>query len=289
MLGSPGGEGCDGPMIPLRDSNPTSRFAWVTLAIIAANVAVFLLWEPSFGANNDASTLFFFYCNAEVPWEVSHQEALADGGADARRAIQDDLGAETGPGVGVALQRELQRRCPDKSWWESVFVAMFLHGGWLHIGGNMLFLWIFGNNVEDRLGRLAFVAFYLLGGLAAAGLQLAFDASSAVPNLGASGAIAAILGAYLVLFPRARVLTLVIFFFITWVELPAVVVLAAWFVLQLFSGVGGLTSEVSGGVAYWAHVGGFVFGAAVAWLFYRRRGPSAPPPGMYYPARPDSF
>jgi membrane associated rhomboid family serine protease len=136
----------------------------------------------------------------------------------------------------------------------------------------MLFLWVFGNNVEDRLGWVLYPGFYLLGGLAATGLQLAFASSSAVPNLGASGAIAAVLGAYFVMFPRARVTTLVIFFFITAIELPAVVVLGAWFVLQLFSGVGSLGTQVNGGVAYWAHVGGFAFGIVVAWLFFRGRG-----------------
>jgi membrane associated rhomboid family serine protease len=150
----------------------------------------------------------------------------------------------------------------------------------------MLFLWVFGNNVEDRLGRVLFIAFYLLGGVAASALQLAFDPSSAVPSLGASGAVAAILGAYLVMFPRARVVTLVIFFFfITAVELPAVLVLGAWFVLQLFSGVGGLGAQVNGGVAYWAHVGGFVFGLAVTALFFRGRGDR--PPLRRQPRRPD--
>ncbi|HEX6399834.1 MAG TPA: rhomboid family intramembrane serine protease, partial [Actinomycetota bacterium] len=152
--------------------------------------------------------------------------------------------------------------------------------------GNMLFLWIFGNNVEDRLGRIMFVAFYVLGGLAATGLQVAFDPNSAVPNVGASGAIAAILGSYLVMFPRARIHTLVIFVFITFLDLPATVVLLGWFVLQLFSGVGEMGRELgSGGVAYWAHVGGFAFGLAVAWLFFRshaRRDPDAlPPPPPY--------
>jgi membrane associated rhomboid family serine protease len=162
---------------------------------------------------------------------------------------------------------------------------MFLHGGWLHIGGNMLFLWVFGNNVEDRLGYLVYPLFYVMGGIAAAALQIAFAPSSTIPSLGASGAIGAVLGAYAVLFPYARVTTLVIFFFITVVELRAVYVLLAWFLLQLLSGVGELGSRVNGGVAFWAHVGGFVFGAAVAWLFYRprglRRGLTGPP------ARPD--
>jgi membrane associated rhomboid family serine protease len=270
-------------LIPIRDLNPTRRFAWVTLAIIVANVAIFLLWQPTLGGT-DLQQQTFFFCRAEIPWEITHEENLAEGGAAARRAID----ATYRPGFGTQLQAYLQRKCANKSWWESIFVAMFLHGGWLHIGGNMLFLWIFGNNVEDRLGRIAFVVFYLLGGLAATGLQLAFDPNSTVPNLGASGAIAAILGAYAVMFPRARVYTLVIFFFITAVELPALVVLGGWFVLQLFSGVGSLGTDVNGGVAYWAHVGGFVFGMAAAWLFFRRRGqPARPFPAPYVPPRPD--
>ena len=274
-------------MIPIRDANPTTRRAWITLGLIAVNVVIFLLWQPTLGANSDQRTFFFFYCQALVPWEVTHQTNLAQGGAEARKAIQADLGPDLGPGVGGQLQQVLQQRCPDKNVNLSVLVSMFLHGGWLHIGGNMLYLWIFGNNVEDRLKRLLFIVFYLLGGLAATALQLAFGPDSAVPNVGASGAIAAILGAYLVLFPHARVYTIVFFFFITAVELPAVVVLGLWFVLQLFSGVGGLGADVSSGVAYWAHVGGFAFGAAVTWLFFRGRGDrqvrQASPP------RPDFF
>src|SRR5439155_3672744 len=134
--------------------------------------------------------------------------------------------------------------CPHKSWWQSIFVAMFLHGGWLHIGGNMLFLWIFGNNVEDKIGPVFYLLFYLAAGVVASAAQLLISPNSVVPNLGASGAIAGVLGAYILMFPRRRVLTLVIFFFITFIYLPAYVVLGAWFVLQLFSGVGELGSRV---------------------------------------------
>ncbi len=253
-------------MIPIRDANPTHRLPVVTLALIAANVAAFLLWQPSFGTQEEQQT--FYFCNAEIPFEVTHQENLAQGGPEAADALDADLG----PGVGAEVQSFLQQECPDKSWLVSVFVAMFLHGGWLHIAGNMLFLWVFGNNVEDRLGYLVYPLFYVLGGLAASGLQLAFDPNSTIPSLGASGAIGAILGAYIVLFPHARVTTLVIFFFITVMEIPAGVVLGIWFLLQVFSGVGQLGSELNGGVAFWAHVGGFAFGAIVAWLFYRNRG-----------------
>jgi membrane associated rhomboid family serine protease len=275
-------------VIPIRDVNPTTRTSWITLALIAANVVVFLLWQPTLGANSETRTFFFFYCHALVPWEITHQMSLAEGGAAARDAIEADLVPQLEPGVGAALQQELQRRCPEKDVNLSIPVSMFLHGGWLHIAGNMLFLWIFGNNVEDRLKRPLFIAFYFLGGLAATALQLAFGPNSTIPNVGASGAIAAVLGAYLVLFPRARVYTIVIFYFITAIELPAVAVLGFWFVLQLFSGVGGLGADVNGGgVAYWAHVGGFAFGAAVTWLFFRGRGDRQVQREV--PRRPDFF
>ena len=269
-------------MIPIRDANPTSRLPIITLAIIAANVAAFLLWQPTFGTPLEQQE--FFFCNAEIPWEVSHQTNLAQGGVEARLALDQDLGS----GAGDFYQTLAQRSCPDKSWLMSIFVAMFLHGGLLHIAGNMLFLWVFGNNIEDRLGYFVFPAFYLLGGVAAAGLQLAFDPNSAVPNLGASGAIGAVLGAYAVLFPHARVTTLVIFFFITVIEIPAAYVLGGWFLLQIFSGVGQLGIDVNAGVAYWAHVGGFGFGAIVALLFYRRRGRGRPELDIY-PSRPGYF
>ena len=269
-------------MIPIRDINPTTRTAWLTLVLIAANVAVFLLWEPTF--EGQAEQQEFFFCNAQIAFELTNQTTLADGGAEARLAIAESFGA--GESEAAGLQNFLEQTCPEKSWLASVFVSMFLHGGWLHLAGNMLFLWVFGNNVEDRLGRITFLLLYVLGGLAATALQVAFDPNSAVPNVGASGAIAAVLGSYLVMFPRARIHTLVFFIFITSLQLPAVVVLVGWFVLQLFSGVGGMGNQLGGGVAYWAHVGGFVFGLAVTWLFFRSRGrpdPYALPPPPSYP------
>jgi membrane associated rhomboid family serine protease len=254
----------------------------ITLGLIAANVVVFLLWQPSFGTELEQQV--FYFCHAEIPFEITHRESLAQGGAEARNAIDADFG----PGAGAFLQgQKLQPSCPDKSWLLSIFVAMFLHGGWLHIGGNMLFLWVFGNNVEDRLGYLVYPIFYVMGGLAAAGLQIAFAPDSTIPSLGASGAIGAVLGAYAVLFPNARVTTLVIFFFITVVQIRAIFVLGAWFLLQLLSGAGELGTNVNGGVAYWAHVGGFGFGALVAWIFYRPRGRRTSAYGV--PDRPDVF
>jgi len=155
---------------------------------------------------------------------------------------------------------------------------MFMHGDWLHIAGNMLFLWIFGNNVEDALGRIRYVLFYLLGGFAATALQTFItlgygsQADATIPNLGASGAVSAVLGGYLLLLPRARVVTLIFFFFILIRELPAWIFLGAWFGLQLWQGGFSLVQpEEGGGVAFFAHIGGFVFGMATVYLFSKRR------------------
>jgi membrane associated rhomboid family serine protease len=153
----------------------------------------------------------------------------------------------------------------------AVFTSMFLHGGWMHVLGNMLYLWIFGDNVEDRMGHGRFLAFYLLCGVAAAMLQVAFSPGSSVPMVGASGAIAGVLGAYLVMFPHSRILTLVpIFVFVQIIEVPALYFLGFWFLLQLFGGVGSLgrTADV-GGVAFWAHAGGFLAGVVAVWFFRR--------------------
>jgi membrane associated rhomboid family serine protease len=274
-------------MLPLRDDNPTSRTAWVTLAIIALNVAAFLLWEPTFasGRGGQVEQQTFFYCHAEVPYEVSHQTGLGFGGTAAAREIASEYHVTVDD--ARSFQRELRKDCGHKQWWESVFVAMFLHGGWLHIGGNMLFLWVFGNNVEDKLGSLKYILFYLAAGVAASLAQLAVGPDSVVPNLGASGAIAGVLGAYIVMFPRRRVYTLILFFIITAVYLPAFVVLGLWFVLQVFNGAGSLGSKVNtgGGVAFFAHIGGFVFGALMALLFFPKERFGARPP----PLRPDLY
>jgi membrane associated rhomboid family serine protease len=146
----------------------------------------------------------------------------------------------------------------------TIFTSMFMHGGWLHIGGNMLYLWIFGDNVEDRFGHFPYLAFYLLCGIAATFAQLAFSLGSSIPNLGASGAIAGVLGAYVLLFPQRRV-TVVLGYVVT--RMPALIVIGLWFVLQLFSGIGSIAVTAdSGGVAYMAHIGGFIFGLALAFI-----------------------
>lgn len=154
----------------------------------------------------------------------------------------------------------------------TLFTSLFVHAGWLHIIGNMLYLWIFGNNVEDAMGHLRFALFYLLCGLAASAAQIAVNIDSPVPNIGASGAIAGVLGAYLILFPRARVVSLVTLgYFVRLVKVPAVLVLGLWIVVQLFSGLASLGMPEVGGVAWFAHLGGLLVGLLLVRLFVRRR------------------
>jgi membrane associated rhomboid family serine protease len=155
---------------------------------------------------------------------------------------------------------------PAWFWWPSLFTSQFLHAGWMHIIGNMLYLWIFGDNVEDRLGHGRYVIFYLVAGATAALLQIVFNPFSAIPMLGASGAIAGVMGAYFVLYPQSRVLTAIfIVIFFDLVEIPALFFLGIWFLMQLLSGVGslGVSNAASGGTAFWAHIGGFLLGVAV--------------------------
>jgi len=234
-------------VIPLRDANPTRRTPVVTLGLIAACFAVFAVELSVETTGGEAALEQFFNTWGAVPNRVS--EALA-GTGDAGTAV-------TG-----------------------VIASIFLHGGWEHLLGNMLFLWIFGNNIEDRLGRLPYLVFYFAGGIAAALAQVAIDPTSTVPLVGASGAIAATLGAYIVLYPRARILTLVfLVFFYQLIEVPAVIILAFWFVLQLIDGVASLGAETAqGGVAFFAHIGGFAAGAVVGLLvrMARRREPRTP-------------
>lgn len=216
-------------MIPLRDTLPSFRVAWVTRALLAANVFAFA-WELHQGRALESS----IYRLAVVPghWGL---------------AAPADLLAW--PGLFVSL-----------------ITSQFLHGDFLHLGGNMLYLWIFADNVEDRLGHARFLALYLLSGVAAAVTQIAVAPMSRVPMVGASGAIAGVLGAYLLMFPKARILTLVpMGFVLETVELPAIAFLGFWFLLQWLSGVAsiGQVADV-GGVAFWAHIGGFLSGMIFA-------------------------
>ena len=157
-----------------------------------------------------------------------------------------------------------------------IFTSMFMHGGWAHLLGNMLYLWIFGDNVEDRLGSFNYLLFYLAGGVAASLAHILTNPGSQIPTVGASGAIAAVLGAYLVLYPHSRVLTFIpLGFFMRLTLVPASIVLGLWFVLQLFNGVVSLGGPDMGGVAFWAHIGGFAFGALIAFLFARGHKPQS--------------
>ncbi|MEL7626707.1 MAG: rhomboid family intramembrane serine protease [Anaerolineaceae bacterium] len=161
----------------------------------------------------------------------------------------------------------------------NMFTSMFMHGGWMHLLGNMLYLWIFGDNIEDRFGHAFFLLFYLAGGVAAALLQVAINPSSTVPMVGASGAIAAVLGAYIVIYPHSRVYTFVpIGYFARLTLVPAIIVLGLWFLLQLLSGVGSLGAPDQGGTAYFAHIGGSIFGLIMGWLFKGRGEEPQPAP-----------
>ena len=226
-------------MFPLRDENPTQRVTWMNWLLIAANVAVFAYELYLQTAVGPAALDSFFNT-----WSFDPARFAA---------------APASPAVLL-----------------TVFTAMFLHAGWLHIGGNMLYLWIFGNNIEDRIGPWRYLAFYLTCGVVATAAQTVASGFVDLPTLGASGAIAGVLGAYLLLYPRARVLTaIVIIFFIELALIPAWVVIVVWFAIQLANGIATVgPAAQAGGVAYFAHVGGFVTGIVLilpAWLADRGR------------------
>jgi membrane associated rhomboid family serine protease len=256
-------------MFPLKDNIPNERFPFVTVALVAINVIVYLLsirhGGSFFGGPADATVLH----NAAIPYDFTHpgQYCTLHSGIDQFGQIGSEAECKRGPYPG---------QLPT---WETALTAMFMHGGFLHIAGNMLFLAIFGPNVEGAMGHGRFIVFYLLGGLVALATQVLVDPNSTAPTLGASGAIAAVLGGYIVLYPRARILSLVfIVFFVTIVEVPAVALLGFWFVEQLYFGGAGLTNPVGGGggVAYFAHIGGFAFGLALIGLFAAHRKPEPP-------------
>ena len=214
-------------VLPLRDFIPTRRFPVLTVSIIVVNIIAFA-YELLAEAGGTLDQTF--YTMGVVPFEVTHN---------------------FGPAVAL-----------------SFITSMFLHGGFMHIAGNMLYLWIFGNNVEDSMGRLRFLVFYLLTGSVASVAQVLANPNSPLPTIGASGAIAGVLGAYIVLFPNARVQTLIFLgYFARMAQLPALLVLGFWFVLQLFNGLLAFGVAQMGGVAWFAHVGGFVAGLLLVRLF----------------------
>jgi membrane associated rhomboid family serine protease len=258
-------------MFPIKDNIPLARFPIVTVALVAINVIVYLLeirhGGSFFGGPTDSVAVRY----GAIPYELTHPGSHC--GLVSVQTLQ-------GPASAVACQGQpgVTGSPPPgaPATWETAFTSMFLHGSFLHIFGNMLFLAIFGPTLEDVMGRVRFPIFYLLGGLVALGAQVLVDPNSTTPTLGASGAIAAVLGGYIVLYPRARILSVVlIIFFFTIVEVPALLLLGFWFVVQLYFGAAGLASPVGSGegVAYFAHVGGFAFGLLLVRLFVRGRWP----------------
>jgi len=218
-------------MLPIRDDTPSRTFPLVTFLLVLANGLVWL-WEVSLGGGTALN--HFYYQFGFVPGVLT--------------------GVYEAPSWAIA------------PYFLTTLTSMFIHGSWSHILGNMLFLWIFGNNIEDHLGHNKYLLFYLAGGVVAALVQLLSGPTSEDPTIGASGAIAAVMGAYFFLYPKAKVQTLVFFIFITIVRLPAWIFLGIWFVMQLFEGTFGAAQ----GVAVWAHVGGFLFGVVIAWISSRR-------------------
>lgn len=273
-------------MFPLKDNIPTGIFPVVTVALIVLNLAVFVyqLTLPGDAAStpelaavgvSERDELTTSY--GAIPYRITHPGPDPCGvalTADSQEVVCE--GAPPPGGAEVEAFAELDL----PPWWLTLLTAMFLHAGLLHLAGNMLFLWVFGNNIEAALGRVRFLLFYLLSGIVASYGQALLDVESTLPSIGASGAVAGVLGAYALLHPRARVLTMVfVIFFVTFIEIPALYLLAAWFLLQFLPAVGQLASpELSegGGVAYFAHVAGFLFGLALIRPFIARRRSAAP-------------
>ncbi len=233
-------------MIPIKDDNPTLRFPLVTIAIILLNSAAWLLLQ---GAGTGEMLAKSVCTLGIIPGEITGLAA----------------------GKTLALGQGIKCMVDKSPAWHTLVTSMFMHGGWFHLIGNMWFLWIFGNNVEDSMGRFRFVIFYLLSGMAAAATHIAIAPDSAVPMVGASGAIGGIMGAYVILYPRVPVHMLVIFgFYITSFAVPAFVMLGYWFLIQLLGGLPQLGGGESG-VAFWAHVGGFAAGVILIFFFRNPR------------------
>lgn len=259
-------------------------FPIVTVVIILINIVVYYGFEKAGPISSPKDNTFIAHYSA-IPYEITHpgklcgeraqvgpERQIVDGGGGVLCEGKSETFVDTATGAQVRepIVRVVDRDQPPA--WLTILSAMFMHGSFIHIAGNMLFLWIFGNNIEDAMGRFKFILFYLAGGVVATLAQTAFAPSASTPTLGASGAIAAVLGGYALLYPRARVVTLIfIIFFITLLELPALLVLGGWFLLQLLDA----SSQplTGGGVAYFAHIGGFVFGLLTVKLLASRYDP----------------
>lgn len=234
-------------MIPYRDENPTTLPPIVTVGIIALNVIAWLFIEGA-GAGRAVDAAVCNY--GLIPGEILQR-------------VPPGSGVEMAPGVVCAVD-------PSPQYW-TVLTSMFMHGGWMHLIGNMVFFWVFGNNIEDAMGHVRFALFYVMCGVAAAATQVLVTPGSTVPMVGASGAISGILGAYLLLYPRVRVHAVVFLgFYVTSIAIPAFVMLGYWIVLQLLSSLSSLGARQTGGTAFFAHIGGFVAGLVLIRLFARR-------------------
>ncbi|MBA2256214.1 MAG: rhomboid family intramembrane serine protease [Thermoleophilaceae bacterium] len=247
-------------MFPLKDNIPTRRFPVLTVGLIVVNVLMFFFFQEASlslsGASVDQQRVLEY---GAIPFEISHPGSECE--------------VSGGNVVCEGMSRFKEPAPTQPPAWLTLLTSMFMHGGLLHLLGNMLFLWIFGNNIEDSMGRFRFIAFYLAGGVVALLAQTLLEPDSTAPTIGASGAVAAVLGGYALLYPRARVKTLVIIiFFITLIELPALLVLGLWFLLQVLYGTAELAQPVggAGGIAYFAHIGGFIFGLLLIKLIANR-------------------
>jgi rhomboid family protein len=289
-------------LIPLKDNLPTDRFPVLTVILIVLNVAVFI-WQTQFPTDRELDQIGFTSIDQSaleygaIPYRVTHPDkGECFIGAVPDRNVQQLQAEVLCQGTSQLRQAEeasAQGTVPEPlplnqaAWWVTLFTSMFMHGGILHLAGNMLFLWIFGNNIEDSMGRARFILFYLLAGLIAVYAQSVLDTGATVPTIGASGAVAGVLGGYALLHPQARVLSLIfIVFFVTLIEVPAYIILGIWFVLQFIPAIGQTAiPDIAGegGVAYWAHLGGFVFGLAAIKLFANRHRdrPVEPPYPVY--------
>jgi membrane associated rhomboid family serine protease len=240
-------------MLPLRDNIPSRTFCFVNYLLIALSVAAFLAQQASSG---DGSTVVEQF--GMIPARVLNPNEPV--------VVREAYQVRTQRGIEVVEKQRIAAESAVPPW-ATLLTCIFLHGGWLHLLGNMWFLYIFGDNVEDRLGHVGYLLFYLGVGVTASAVHLATNSSSMIPTVGASGAIAGVMGGYFVLYPHSRVLTLVpIFIFIHIMVIPAPVFLGLWFLLQFFQGTFSLGSVQTGGVAWWAHIGGFVAGVVSIWL-----------------------
>jgi membrane associated rhomboid family serine protease len=242
-------------IFPFHDENPIQRTPFVTLGIVGVNAVVFLGTLSL--SELDRGTLWYGrgFVPARIVELVKDEPPQVD-----PRTVPPEL-RERVLAVDLRRERIVLKPLPQRQILLSLFTSMFLHGGWLHVIGNMWFLWVFGNNVEDRVGHVPFLLFYLFGGLFASACHWAINPSSTIPVIGASGAVAAMLGAYAITWPWARVKSLVfLFVVVTVIDLPALAVLGVWFLGQLVSATNAANVGLSGGVAWWAHVGGFLVG-----------------------------